>query len=314
MRLQFKAFRATFFAVVAVSAVAFAAPSASAVGQDCPAAFSGNPTMVQASVSSGTSYEVQTMGVITRWGVNATAWGSPTIVAATLNTGSGGNWRISRQTEFQQVLGATNNVFYTRTRAVAGEKLGMVSSGSNTLMCGSPGTDQIDSHGTQQFPGGSAWNSEVTFMGSRIAIWADVEPDTDLDGYGDVTQDKCPASPDFQNACPVLAISQQLAAAKGAIAITATSSLTTPLEAFASVKVPKLGKKKATTVTFSTGPKPFAAGQFKKLKLKLPSRVTAALAATKKSKKLKVTVTLSGSEYGRTAKSVKSISLPGTKK
>jgi hypothetical protein len=48
--------------------------------------------------------------------------------------------------------------------------------------------------------------------------------------------------------------------------------------------------------------------------LKLPSRVTSALAAMKKSKKLKVTVTLSGNGIANTATSVKSISLPGTKR
>lgn len=315
MRLQIKSFPAALFALVALSAITFTAPSASAVGQDCPATNSGNATMVQNGVSSGASYEVQTMGVITSWGVNTGGWGSPNIVAATLNYGIGNSWRITRQTAFQQVLAGTNNVYYTRMSAVAGEKLGMVSSGGNTLMCSDTlsAADKIDSHGDQQ-SSGSEWTPEVTFTGRRLAIWANVEPDTDLDGYGDVTQDKCPASPDFQDACPVLAISQQLTAAKGAIAITATSSLTTSLEAFASVKVPKLGRRKASTVTFSTGPKPFAAGQIKTLKLKLPSRLTAALAARKKSKKLKVTVTLSGSEYAKVAKSVKSISLPGTKK
>ncbi|MGH2960070.1 MAG: hypothetical protein ACRDKE_10730, partial [Solirubrobacterales bacterium] len=148
----------------------------------------------------------------------------------------------------------------------------------------------------------------------RVPVFATLEADIDKDGYGDETQDKCPQSAALQDPCPVLAISQKLAAAKGAISITAAASVDTSLTATATVKVPKLGSKKAATVTFSSKASAFSAGQIGTIKLKLPSRVKSALAATKKSKKLKFSVTLTGNGLANTATSVKSISLTGTQK
>jgi hypothetical protein len=143
----------------------------------------------------------------------------------------------------------------------------------------------------------------------RNAIWAQLEADADGDGYGDDTQDKCPQSAAFQNACPVLAISQQLSASSKQIKVLATASVNTSLTATATTKI---SSKK--TVTFKSKASAFSAGQLKTVKLSLPSSVKSALAALKKSKKLKVTVTLSGNGLANTATSVKSISLPGTKK
>jgi hypothetical protein len=299
--------------LVTFVAMAGTASAATQVGQKCQVGYSGQPTMIQASVTSGESYTVASSGILTSWGVDTTIFGSSSMLAAVFGTESGGIWTVHRATPFQLVVGNRINAFSTRMPVVAGEVLGMVSYNSNNLMCGVlPIGDSIASSGASTYAGESFMPNAMPQF--RVGVWGIVEPDVDGDGFGDDTQDKCPQSAAFQNACPVLAINQQLAAVKGAISGTATASVDSLLTARASVKVPKLGSKKAATVTFSSKPTAFKAGQFTKFKLRLPARVKSALAGMKKSKKLKVTVTLSGNGIANTATSIKSISLPGTKK
>ncbi len=313
MKLQRALVASLLASLVAFAAIIGSASAATQVGQKCQVGYSGQPTMIQGSITSGQSYTVASSGILTSWGVDTTTFGSSSMLAAVFGTESGGIWTVQRATPFQLVVGNRINEFPTRMPVVAGEVLGMVSYNSNNLMCGVlPAGDSIASSGSSTYPGDSFMPNAMPQF--RVGVWGIVEPDVDGDGFGDDTQDKCPQSAAFQNACPVLAISQSLAAIKGAISITGTASIASSLTATAVVKVPKLGKKKAATVTFSSPPTAFAAGQLKKLKLKLPSRVKNALAGTKKSKKLKITVTLSGAGLANTATSVKSISLPGTKK
>ena len=266
---------------------------------------------------SGASYNSPIDGVITHWGVNKVGTGVDS------NLGPDRRQRdelrqLDRSQRCGPIIIAQQNVVNEsgreRLAIKAGEGIGFATGGGgggalcNTL---DPG-DTVGYSNTFFGPGGSYAESIATAY--RIPVFATVEADVDKDGYGDDTQDKCPQSAALQNPCPVLAISQQLAAAKGAIAITAAASVDTSLTATAKVKVPKLGQKKAATVTFASKATAFSAGQIKSIKLKLPSRVKDALAATKKSKKLKFTVTLAGSGLSNTASSVKSISLPGTQK
>ncbi|HEY3192421.1 MAG TPA: calcium-binding protein, partial [Solirubrobacterales bacterium] len=51
-------------------------------------------------------------------------------------------------------------------------------------------------------PKGSTQTTTALLSGSRILIAANVEPDSDRDGFGDETQDQCPTNATIQGACP----------------------------------------------------------------------------------------------------------------
>lgn len=307
---------ALFLALTAL-AVLVATSTASAgvtIGQNCTSTSGGPAAAFQKSIAGGASYNSPIDGVITHWGVNkvGTSGDSPSTLIIGRET-SPGTWTVSAMAPMTLAKEFVVSEHDVRVGIKAGEGIGFMSSNGLGALCSTTNAADTMAYGNNFYTPGTSY-VENTAPNYRIPVFATVEPDVDNDGFGDDTQDKCPQSAAFQTACPVLAISQQLAAAKGAIAVTAASSADTSLTATAKVKVPKLGSKKAATVIISSSAIAFSAGQLTKIKLKLPSRVKNALSATKKSKKLKFTVTLSGKGLANTATSVKSISLPGSQK
>lgn len=307
-------FFALLFVLIVLGVSAGAASAAVQVGQKCATPDGGPPVTFQRSIASGESFVVPSNGIITKWGTNRTGLSGLQLAAATIGTWTGTQWTVVSSAPFVDVPVGVASEYPVRLPVSAGQTLGSVSFNSNASMCqtGDLG-DTVDYDVNYQAAGASFIPSGPIFS-YRANIWASLEADIDKDGYGDETQDKCPQSAALQAACPVLVVSQRLKATKGAIAITAAASVDTSLTTTAKVKLPKRGKKKARTVTFSAGPKEFKAGQLTRLSLKLPSSVKSALAAVKKSKKLKFTVTLTGSGLANTATSTGSISLPGTLK
>jgi Ca2+-binding RTX toxin-like protein len=51
-------------------------------------------------------------------------------------------------------------------------------------------------------PKGSTQTTTTTLFGTRILVAANVEPDSDRDGFGDETQDQCPTNASIQGPCP----------------------------------------------------------------------------------------------------------------
>lgn len=304
--------------LVALASIAVFSGTANAaiqVGQKCALPTSGQPVIFpRTTTPSGASFVFPTDGVVTKWGINRIFQPGNSMVAAVAASRSSTEWTLLRGSAFTDVPSQVESEHPTRFSVNAGEALGSVTFNSQSSMCYTNNVpDQSDfTAGYRAI--GSTFVPEGVSPATLPNIWAMLEPDVDKDGYGDETQDQCPQSAALQTACPVLAISQSLAAAKGVITVTAVASADTSLTAVASVKVPKLGSKSAATVTFASPATAFAAGQLKSIKLKLPSRVKSALKATKKSKRLKFTVTLTGSGLANTATSIRSISLPGTAK
>ena len=285
------------------------------VGQRCISNSGGPTTQFQSAVSGGNSYVSPMTGVITRWGTDRTTGGDiVTQLITGKNLGLTG-WTVFSASGLTETPTGVVTESDVRMPISAGDSIGITYSFGGGSFCStidSGNQVDYDSGGGTASPGDSFVGTAAT--GYLSPVWANVEPDADSDGYGDETQDKCPQSAALQNPCPVLTISHRLAAAKGAISITAAANLDTSLTATASVKVRKLGSRKSATITFASPAIAFAGGQIRLIRLKLPARVTNALAATKKSKKLKFTVTMSGRGLANTASSVKSISLAGTKK
>jgi hypothetical protein len=219
------------------------------------------------------------------------------MVAALLGTTSAGNWTITGSTGYQFIPEGSGAVSFPARMAVsAGQFLGTTTFNTMPVMCDTGLPGDIGSYGTAYGVGESF--AESVLNEYKAAIWATIERDVDNDGFGDETQDKCPQSAAFQNACPVLSISRQLSASKTQINVLASSSIDAQLVAVAVVSIPKIGKKKARRVTIQGTGQQFAAGTLKTIRLKLPSSVKSAL---KTKGKLGATVTLSGSGLANTA-------------
>ncbi|MBI2690378.1 MAG: hypothetical protein HYX29_00315 [Solirubrobacterales bacterium] len=314
MKLQRAVLISFLSTLAAFAAVTGTATAATQVGQKCATATGGPPVIFARTVVSGESYVFPADGVVTKWGLSRVGSSGQSMTAAAIGTWSGTQWTIVGALPLVDFAPSVASEVAARYSVSAGQSLGTLTFNSGAMMCGSASASDSLEYSGSYVPVGTTFTPSGTIPSNRPNVWANLEADIDKDGFGDETQDQCPQSALYQSPCPVLAISQELAAAKGAILITAAASADTSLTATASVKVPKLGSKKASTVTFSSKPTAFSGGQLKKIKLKLPSRANSALATTKKSKKLKFTVTVTGNGLANTATSIKSISLPGTKK
>jgi RTX calcium-binding nonapeptide repeat (4 copies) len=101
------------------------------------------------------------------------------------------------------LLGGAVSTFATRLPVQVGDVLGMLA--SQPCLLGGPGRpvgDEVRYFGSATEPlKGSTQTTTNVESGWRILIAANVEPDSDRDGFGDETQDQCPASATTQGPC-----------------------------------------------------------------------------------------------------------------
>ena len=94
--------------------------------------------------------------------------------------------------------------FAARLPVQVGDVLGMVA--SQPCLLGGPGGpvgDQVRYFVSATEPTkGSMQTTTNVVSGDRILIVANVEPDSDRDGFGDETQDQCPTNAATQGPCP----------------------------------------------------------------------------------------------------------------
>ncbi len=94
--------------------------------------------------------------------------------------------------------------FATRLPVQVGDVLGMLA--PQPCLLGGPGQpvgDQVRFfRSPTEPPKGSTQTTTVLLSGFRILIAANVEPDSDRDGFGDETQDQCPTNAAIQGPCP----------------------------------------------------------------------------------------------------------------
>lgn len=269
------------------------------IGQDCTTNSGGPPQMFQTAASSGASYVVPSNGILVKWGTRTGTIGQPVMTAATFATQSGSDINVVRWTPFQLAADNAATEFPARIPVVAGELLGMsVYNGSASMCSGfTPTADLIlYGGGSPLITPGNSFTPGSAIPSHRVPIWGVIEADADGDGFGDETQDKCPQSADYVDACPVLEISQKLSGGSKQINVLATASVNTSLTATAKVK---LSKKKTVTVTSkATAAK---AGKLTTVKLTLPKSVVNAIKQLKKGKSLSASVTLTGQGIANTA-------------
>jgi hypothetical protein len=100
-------------------------------------------------------------------------------------------------------LGAVST-FATRLPVHVGDVLGMLA--TQPCLLGPPGQPAGDEvsyfPSATEPPKGSTQTTTTTLFGTRILIAANVEPDSDRDGFGDETQDQCPTNATTQGPCP----------------------------------------------------------------------------------------------------------------
>jgi hypothetical protein len=120
----------------------------------------------------------------------------------------------------------------------------------------------------------------------RVPLSASIEADADHDGYGDETQDKCPASAKLQVECPKIGLELFAVAGKGAITVLVVTDHEAPVTVSATTKAGKRHALKGTAVTLKGVTRRVAPGKLAKFKLKYTGRLRSALASLAPGKSL----------------------------
>jgi hypothetical protein len=241
------------------------APGAIEVGDNCVANNSlANWTAVALTREGSTiPLAVPSAGVITVWKVNVGP--EESLYQQRLRV-----YRETRVTpyEFTTVIEseAENvalgpNSFSTRIPVKAGDRLGLFGP-VQTFLC-----DHETADTAARFEAAAPVGTTNTFSFENdigVPVTAIVEPDADGDGYGDETQDGCPAAPTVQTSCPVVRLFRKAVVRKRAILVQARVTSEAKVQVFGQVswKVrQKDGSKNGLIAGLSAGgPRDVAAG------------------------------------------------------
>ncbi|MGH2906474.1 MAG: hypothetical protein ACRDKI_06850 [Solirubrobacterales bacterium] len=156
---------------------------------------------------SGVVGRVPAGGVIVRWrmltGEPFFAW-SNSYQLRVVRPLANGDIRLSgTSAPLQRSPGTTPMIGAdTRIPVAAGDAIGLQSANDQNLpfsnVAGGGVADEVQTKG----PDGTTATPLGTTTNEDVLVNADVEPDADADGYGDETQDACPADAAVQTACP----------------------------------------------------------------------------------------------------------------
>jgi hypothetical protein len=290
-------------AVLSSSMLVAAAPATAAVevGNNlCPAneSFTGFMT-IQLSDSSGSlPLAVPTAGVATKWKVESLLANRPQVLKVVRPTGKKNEFRVVSESTEQTVLRG-QNAFDTRIPVQPGDQFGLYgASPSGALYCTGAVAKPTDVMG--HF-GGNLQSIEAPmvfgeFKSARVAVSAIVEPDADVDGYGDETQDKCPQSAALQSECPQITLDEFAIVGRDAITVLVIADHEAPVTVTATSKAGKSSKRHALKgggVTLKGTTQTVSPNRLFKFKLKFNSKLKSQLAALPRGKSLKLAVTAS---------------------
>ena len=175
-----------------------------------PVACEPSPTaMAQYAAAAGLpSYTIPSAGVITSYSIRANATPGSVRLLIFGPSPTTGHRTVVAKDALRPVTVSTVNTFPVRITVAAGLTIGFSNKAvapppGNAMTCwgaGAAGDEAraaiFDPDLSSDYPGGTV------FAGKRINVSAVLEPDVDLDGYGDVSQDLCPQSALTQAACP----------------------------------------------------------------------------------------------------------------
>lgn len=299
---------------------ASSAYGATEVGNDCTGTnIAANYTMVQLSKAPGSPLPltVPTAGVVTKWKVRSDY---PLPESETLRvfreTAKAKDFQAVAESAEGLVVKGSSNEFSTRIPVQAGDRFG-ASAGpkAGLILCTGTG-NPTDVMGVLvgPLPDGMTATFEPA-LETEVAVSAFVEPDVDGDGFGDETQDKCPASAASQTDCPPVALSSFALVKKHSVVLLVSTDAQAPVSAAGIVKLGKASKKQARqsaqlklpAVTRTVSP-----GQIAQLMLQFPKALKTRLASLARSKSLKLTLTATATNStGQTSTSKTSVKLKG---
>ena len=257
--------------VLAIAAIA--SPSAAAAtefGSDCAAnASQPNYTFVGLAKAPGSPLPLTapSAGVLTAWTVRVDpsafveesdqlkleVFRSQTNPSKLQNVG---------ESSEEKVVHGTNS-FKARIPVQAGDRLGLYGPNSpGTLGCntGVDGDEMGGLHGAAPFGSINVFPSAPKF---QVPVSATLEPDADSDGYGDETQDGCPKSAAYHEACPVVSFKGHAVAKRRSIVVRVGVSSEAVIDVYGQVgwgyepspKLKTAGSKPTRLIVGLSGPK-----------------------------------------------------------
>lgn len=318
-------------AMLSVASVG-SASAATEVGNNCVSvAAIPDFTVLQLSKAGSPPNTVPSAGVVTKWRVSLfdpEPVTVPTRMRVFREADGANRFTTVAESEIGNVSPGTNE-FDTRIPVQAGDRFGAFgTSETGTPICIS--ADEADKMGI--YVGDAGVGQTQTYeeaAGLLSPVLATVEPDIDGDGYGDETQDLCPASAAVHAvACPIVTLGSYGIARRNAATILATSSYPIPVAISATVNVPrqllgnKRGKRKgkrgarsSALVRIDGGVQTIAPGGLVPYALKFPRALRKALKNLPRKRKLTLIATTSATDVaGRPSSTTVKVKLPGQKK
>jgi len=203
-------------------------------GDTCQGTRSGAPYGAAFEVSrTGSSMPLAapTSGVLTKWIAYMPALfpeGVPPMTVRVVRVVGPGQVEVTAKAALES-LRPGRNEFETRLPIRAGEYLAFGSNEGASIVCATTAeeeeTDVRVTGGGLSLPlvqPGEQASFEATE--ARVPVSGVVEPDTDGDGFGDLTQDGCPQSADYHGACPILHFAPAYTVGSGAVQVQVKSS------------------------------------------------------------------------------------------
>jgi hypothetical protein len=175
--------------VTVCSLTAGPATAASTIGStfDPPTSCAFPYTYVQTTSPTGTTYAVTTGGVITRWYFQAAVAAVPRLEFKVFRPTGGGSYQVVGSSEPEQPQATYRTSYPIRVPVIAGDLIGFT-----TLSAGKCSDSAEETMAT--VPGDAEVGSNLSYSAGpgTLDISADLEPDSDDDGYGDETQELAP--------------------------------------------------------------------------------------------------------------------------
>jgi hypothetical protein len=226
----------------------------------------------------------------------------------------------------QETLAPGTNVFDTRIPIKAGDHLGLFTfwKGGVPYCTASSMADVFGGFEGNVAPGSTVGFGE--FPGEyRIPVTAVIEPDADRDGYGDETQDKCPQSAEFHDACAAIGLEVAPIVNRGSVEVLVVADHPAPVtvtglvgrlgESVRGDKTPSRASVRAPgfAIKFTGGTQTLASGRIGRFTLKFPKRLKTKLAQlpSNGSQKMRIDVTATN-VAGQVTTSNSTVKLKGT--
>jgi hypothetical protein len=305
------------------------ASGATQIGGGCTGnhASTESVTMIGLNAQAGQATSVvPSAGVITSWGTKVIPYPGGISEKLEVFRPAGNNtFTAIGESATEAILGGVNS-FDTRIPVQAGDRIGLGSHGG-VIYCSEetePAEEGfvglVDRLGSEVALGETVTFSELS--GAQAPVTATLEPDANGDGFGDETQEACPADGSGQGPCPPaklappsptpppsaapIALSATAAAKKKLLTVSLTSTAQASVTVSGTVKI---GKGKS--LNLRGGTQIVAPGSLAKFTVLFPAKLTAALRLLPTGKKL--TVDLSATAPGATAKEL-TVKVPGQMK